>query len=130
MSSHSSRVRQIHTFAVDRLPFRAITTPEALRDLSEVYHFGRTAAEPGAGADQVELFDGRFVIRQEPVEITRLAIAPACITIDATTVTDKASEYATTFAQDFFRWIRRVGRLESDPALRPVRVEESTAPIA
>ncbi len=128
MSILSTHVRQIYTFDADRLPYRAISTPEALRDLSEVYHFGRTGSEQGAGGSHVvQLFDGRFVIRQEPVEITRLAIEPTCITIDATTVTDKASEYAATFAQDFFRWIRRVGQLGSGPDLDPVLVEEDSA---
>lgn len=128
MTITSTRVRQVYTFAADRLPYRAITTPEALRDLAEVYHFGRSAPGHGAADSQgVELRDGQFIIRQEPVEIACLAIEPTCITIDAATVTDNASEYASTFAQDFFRWIRRVGQLGAGPALDPILVEEGSA---
>lgn len=132
MSILATRVRQTYTFDVDRLPYRAITTPEALHDLSEVYHFARSVVEQGVDASPlVQLFDGRFTVRQEPVEIARLAIEPTRISFDAATVTDKASEYATSFAQDFWCWIRRVGQLGVAPGPDPVLVEEETlVPLA
>jgi len=88
--------------------------------------------EQGVGdAPLVQLFDGRFTVRQEPVEIARLAIEPTRISFDAATVTDKASEYATSFAQDFWCWIRRVGQLGVAPGPDPVLVEEETlVPLA